>query len=69
MIAVRPIEASDRAGWEPLWTSYNAFYDRAGPTALAREVTDTLWQRLFDAGEPVFALVAEDQGRLVGLVH
>jgi GNAT superfamily N-acetyltransferase len=32
-------------------------------------VTDTTWGRFFDAGEPVFALVAEHQGALVGLVH
>jgi GNAT superfamily N-acetyltransferase len=69
LTAVRPIEASDRAGWEPLWAGYNAFYGRAGETALAREITDTLWQRFFDAGEPVFGLVAEDAGRLVGLAH
>jgi GNAT superfamily N-acetyltransferase len=69
LIAVRPLAASDRAGWEPLWAGYNAFYGRVGETALAREITDTLWQRFFDAAEPVFGLVAEDGGRVVGLVH
>ena len=66
---IRPIAPSDREAWEPLWAGYNAFYERLGPTALPPEVTDTLWTRLFDAGEPVFALVAEDAGRVVGLVH
>ena len=28
-----------------------------------------LWQRFFDPAEPVFALVAEQDGQLVGLVH
>jgi len=69
LIAVRPIAASDRAGSEPLWAGYNAFYGRVGETALAREITDTLWQRFFDAAEPVHALVAEDGGRVVGLAH
>jgi GNAT superfamily N-acetyltransferase len=27
------------------------------------------WARFFDAYEPVYALVAEDDGQLVGLVH
>ena len=66
---VRPIAAADRPDWEPLWRGYNAFYDRAGETALAPQITQALWERLFDATEPVFALVAEHEGRLVGLVH
>ena len=64
-----PIAASDRAAWEPLWAGYNAFYDRAGPTALAPEITQALWQRFFDPAEPVFGLVAEQAGEVVGLVH
>ena len=66
---VRQIEPSDRAAWEPLWAGYNAFYGRAGATALAPEISDVLWQRLFDPAEPVFALVAEQDGQVVGLVH
>jgi GNAT superfamily N-acetyltransferase len=66
---IRPIEPTDRAAWAPLWDGYNAFYGRAGATALAPEISDVLWQRLFDPAEPVFALVAEQDGRLVGLVH
>ena len=68
-ITVRSIAASDRAAWEPLWAGYNAFYDRAGPTALAPEITQALWQRFFDPAEPVFGLVAEQAGEVVGLVH
>ena len=66
---IRPIEPTDRAAWAPLWDGYNAFYGRAGATALAPEISDVLWQRLFDPAEPVFALVAEQDGQLVGLVH
>ena len=68
-LTIRPIEPTDRAAWAPLWDGYNAFYGRAGATALAPEITDVLWQRLFDPAEPVFALVAEDAGRLLGLAH
>ena len=68
-LTIRPITGADRAAWEPLWLAYNAFYDRAGPTALAPEITQTLWERLFDPAEPVFALVAEHAGEAVGLVH
>jgi GNAT superfamily N-acetyltransferase len=66
---VRPLVPSDLAQWRPLWDGYNAFYGRSGPTALAEEITRTTWARFFDATEPVHALVAEHDSRLVGLVH
>ncbi len=68
-VIVRPAAPADLAQWRPLWDGYNAFYGRSGPTALAEEVTRTTWARFFDDGEPVHALVAEHEGRLVGLVH
>jgi len=68
-IAVRPIEPRDYEGWRPLWDGYNAFYGRHGATALPEHVTATTWSRFFDAYEPVNALVAEQEGKLVGLVH
>ena len=66
---IRPVTRADFDAWLPLWDGYNAFYERAGPTALPREITETTWNRFFDAYEPVHALVAELDGRLVGLVH
>src|SRR6185437_1644718 len=66
---IRPIERADYARWEPLWDGYNAFYGRAGPTALAPEITQATWARFFDQAEPVHALVAESGAGLVGLAH
>ena len=66
---IRPLAPGDFAGWLPLWDGYNAFYGRAGATALPREVTDTTWARFFDVAEPVHALVAVRDGRLIGIVH
>jgi GNAT superfamily N-acetyltransferase len=66
---IRPVRAADRAAWEPLWAGYNAFYGRAGATALAPAITHATWQRFFDADEPVRALVAEQGGELRGLAH
>ena len=68
-VRVRPIEQADLAAWRLLWDGYNAFYGRAGPTALPTEITTVTWRRFFDANEPVFALVAESASRLVGLTH
>ncbi len=70
MIAVRALQPTDRAAWQALWDGYNAFYGRAGETALAAAITEATWGRFFDPAEPVFALVAENEaGELVGLTH
>lgn len=66
---VRPVAPADFAQWLPLWDGYNAFYGRLGPSALPAEITWATWLRFLDAGEPVHALVAEAEGRLVGLAH
>jgi GNAT superfamily N-acetyltransferase len=68
-VRVRAVERSDYEQWLPLWDGYNAFYEREGPTALPREITARTWSRFFDAYEPVHALVAEGDGRLIGLTH
>ena len=66
---IRPVEERDYAGWRPLWDGYNAFYERTGPTAISEETTQTTWRRFLDPGEPMFALVAEREAKLVGLAH
>jgi GNAT superfamily N-acetyltransferase len=68
-VAIRDITPSDHEQWLPLWDGYNAFYGRSGPTALPAEITATTWKRFFEPAEPVHALVAELDGRLVGLAH
>lgn len=67
--ALRTIRKTDFVSWLPLWDGYNAFYGRTGATALSTEITQTTWQRFFDAYEPVYALVAERDGELLGLAH
>src|SRR5450631_2156878 len=68
-IIVRPIEQADFPAWKPLWDGYNAFYGRKDETALRAEITQLTWQRFFDPNEPVFALVAEVDGKMLGLAH
>ena len=68
-VIVRPVRREDYDQWLPLWDGYNAFYGRSGPTALDPEITRTTWQRFFDHYEPVHALVAEQDGNLLGLAH
>jgi GNAT superfamily N-acetyltransferase len=68
-VLIRPVQQHDFAAWKPLWDGYNAFYGRSEVTALPAHITDATWQRFFDPAEPVFALVAETDGKLVGLTH
>jgi GNAT superfamily N-acetyltransferase len=68
-ITIRPIQKTDFLNWNPLWDGYNAFYGRANETALDPEITKATWRRFFDPDESVFCLVAESQGKLVGITH
>jgi GNAT superfamily N-acetyltransferase len=66
LIDIRPLEASDRDAWLPLWQGYLAFYETAVPQA----VTDATWRRIVDPSGPVHAFGAFDgPGRMIGLVH
>ena len=64
---IREPQQKDRPGWEKLWDVYLDFYQ----AQLEPAITELTWSRLLDPGEPMFALVAEDEesGDLVGLVH
>ena len=66
---VRPVREDDYDQWRQLWDGYNAFYGRKDATALPLAITQSTWQRFFDPVEPVFALVAEREGILLGLTH
>jgi GNAT superfamily N-acetyltransferase len=68
-LTIRPARSDDFDQWHPLWLGYNKFYGRHGATALPDEVTQMTWARFFDSYEPVHCIVAEYDGKLVGLVH
>ncbi len=63
---IRPLDARDRADWEPLWQGYLTFYEASVPA----EVTETTWQRLMTEGEDPSGFCAVDAGdRPIGIVH
>jgi GNAT superfamily N-acetyltransferase len=64
-LVIRDVALADRQQWGLLWKGYLEFYKETIPDA----VTDTTWSRFFDQAEPVNCMVAEDDGKLVGLVH
>jgi GNAT superfamily N-acetyltransferase len=69
VLEIREIRREDFPRWKPLWDGYNAFYGREGATALPEEITRATWNRFLDPSEPMYALVAESEARMVGLVH
>lgn len=63
---IRPLLSSDEPAWRQLWTAYLEFYD----TTVPEEVYRTTFARLLGNDAQDFsALVAEQNGALVGLTH
>ncbi|MFM9033223.1 MAG: N-acetyltransferase family protein [Mycobacterium sp.] len=62
---VRMARAEDHDQWLLLWKGYQTFYKTDIPAA----TTATTWARFHDPSEPVYCAVAEEDGRLVGMVH
>jgi len=64
-LAIRPLQTSERDAWEPLWNAYLEFYE----TQLPDSLSGVTWQRLNYPAEPMFALGAFSDARLVGIAH
>lgn len=64
-LAVRSIAEGDRADWAELYRGYRDFYEKPHDPA----VIETVWTWLMDPAHETRALVAEHDGRLVGLGH
>jgi GNAT superfamily N-acetyltransferase len=60
---IRPIEARDEPRWRVLFDAYNRFYEREPDEVITRHV----WSRIMDPAAPVYAAVAEMDGRVVGI--
>ena len=65
-ISIRPLTARDEKDWRRLWTAYLDFYE----TTLPEVVYQTAFDRLLTEDAHEFqGLVAERDGKLVGLAH
>lgn len=62
---VRPLAPHDRTAWDRLWTGYLEFYG----TSLQPDVSEATWSRLLYADAAMFALVAEQDATVIGIVH
>ncbi len=63
---IRDIEFLDRAQWAVLWRGYLEFYKVPD---MAPEITERTWARFFDEAEPMHAMVAVEDGVLLGMVQ
>ena len=63
--AIRPVVRSDEPHWLPLWRGYQTFYK----VDIASDVTAEAWRRVLDPTEPVWAALAWQGERAIGLVH
>jgi GNAT superfamily N-acetyltransferase len=61
---IRPLEKTDRPQWDELWNGYLTFYE----TTLPRQTYDTTFAALL-LQKDMYGLVAEQDGRLLGLAH
>ncbi|MDO5659125.1 MAG: GNAT family N-acetyltransferase [Paracoccus sp. (in: a-proteobacteria)] len=67
MLTIRELEPSDREGWQALYRGYQSFY---GHPDRPQAFFDAAFSRLMSGDARDFqGLVAEDEGRLVGLTH
>ncbi|WP_369058947.1 GNAT family N-acetyltransferase [Caulobacter sp. 73W] len=63
---IRDLTNADRESWDGLWAGYLAFYESSD---LPQAVGDTTFERMLDPAEPMFALVAEQDGQAIGFAH
>ena len=62
---IRKIEARDETRWRELWDGYCRFYERDPAPA----INDHTWQRLMDSASPVHGIVAEQDGKVIGIAN
>ena len=65
-VIVRPLSVSDRSEWSDLWAAYLGFYGTKRP----QDIHDAYFTRLLgDDPQDFNGLIAEKDGKLVGLTH
>jgi len=63
--SIRPLAPPDKPAWMHLWAGYLRFY-RA---EVAPEVSEGTFERLLDPGSGMAGLVAETDGRVIGICN
>ena len=62
-LSIRPVELRDKERWLELWKGYLTFYK----TEFSADKTEVTWNRLLDTNFNLYCLVAERDGRIMGM--
>ena len=62
---IRLVTKDDQQSWADLWKLYLEFYETSRPP----EVYQATWDRIIDPNEAMYAIMAFDEGKPVGLVN
>lgn len=63
--SIRMAKAEDEARWRVLWAAYIKFYR----SEVSEEVTAYTWKKILDPTSKMDALVAEREGRVIGICN
>jgi len=64
-LMIRSACDADFDAWFPLWQGYQTFYK----TNITDTVSTKTWERFLDPTEPMHCALAEQNGKVVGMVH
>ncbi|NUT34392.1 MAG: GNAT family N-acetyltransferase [Hamadaea sp.] len=64
-MTIRAAAGSDECRWRELWDAYTRFYEREPVEAVTRQT----WARVLDPDYPVYAVVAERDGVVIGIAN
>ena len=64
-VTVRYAQPADEPRWRELWDAYTRFYEREPVEEISRHT----WTRIMDPAAPVYAIVAESEGTVVGIAN
>ncbi|ERK17571.1 Histone acetyltransferase HPA2 [Pantoea sp. AS-PWVM4] len=62
---IRALSFDDRSAWQKLWKGYQRFY----AASISDVATEQTFRRFMADSQPMYCLVAEENGKLIGLVH
>ena len=64
-MTLRDVSEDDYINWYELWEKYNLFYKRS----ISEEISKLTWARILDPNFPMFSIVAELDGEIIGFTN
>lgn len=64
-VTIRKAQPTDEPRWRELWDAYTRFYEKEPVEAITRHT----WARILDPASPVYAIVAERDGEVIGMAN